>query len=177
MKFETTLRASQIDPTAFVAANATVVGDVTVGAESSLWFGVVARGDVEAIRIGRQSNIQDNSVLHGDPGEPCIIGDRVTVGHAAIVHGATVGDDVLVGMRAVILNGAEIGSGSLIAAGAIVTEGTIVPPGSLVLGVPAKIRGPVQPTHQEMIRHGAEHYVQAAAAYRIDGSWKPPVSK
>ncbi|MCO8121354.1 gamma carbonic anhydrase family protein [Stieleria sp. TO1_6] len=164
--FQLEFRADQIAASAFIAANATVLGDVSIGDESSVWFGAVVRGDTERIQIGQQSNIQDMSVLHADPGVPCVIGDRVTIGHAAIVHGATIEDDVLVGMRAVVLNGAKIGRGSVIAAGAVVTEGAQIPPGSMVTGMPAVVRGPVKQRHDEMIRHAAEHYVQAGAAYR-----------
>ncbi len=166
MEFQTEFRPGQIAGTAFLAAGAVVLGDVTVGERSSIWFGSVVRGDTEAIRIGTRSNIQDLSVLHADPGFPCTIGDEVTVGHGAIVHGATVEDRVLIGMRAVVLNGAVIGRGSLIAAGAIVTEGQSIPPGSLVAGLPAKVRGQVGDKHAAMIEHAAEHYVAAAAAYR-----------
>ena len=165
MPHETEFRPDLIDPTAMVADNAVLRGNVHVGSRSSVWFGVVARGDVAEIRIGQFTNIQDQTVLHGDPGFPCHIGDRVTVGHAAVVHGATVEDDVLVGMRAVLLNGVRVGSGSLIAAGSLVTEGTQIPPGSLVVGSPAKVRGPVTTAHQEMIRHGSQHYAELALAY------------
>lgn len=165
MQFDLDPRPDQIHDTAYIAPGSTLIGDVTVGSGSSIWFGVVARGDVVEIRIGELSNVQDNSVLHGDPGFPCKIGDRVTVGHAAVVHGATVEDDCLVGMRAVILNGAVIGSGSVIAAGAVVTEDMIVPPNSVVMGMPAKVRGQTTDVHAEMIRHGSAHYAAAAAAY------------
>jgi carbonic anhydrase/acetyltransferase-like protein (isoleucine patch superfamily) len=165
MEFETEFRSHQVADSAYLAPNTTVLGDVTVGQESSIWYGSVVRGDSERIIIGDQTNVQDLCVLHADPGEPCRLGDRVTVGHGAIVHAATVEDDVLVGMRAVILNGASIGRGSLIAAGAIVTAGTVVPPGSVVAGTPAVVRGPVQAKHTEMIRHAAEHYVRATRAF------------
>ncbi|OYP35207.1 gamma carbonic anhydrase family protein [Rhodopirellula sp. MGV] len=166
MKFQIDFRPDQVDQTVFRAEGAVVLGDVTIGRESSIWFHAVVRGDTEAVRIGCQTNIQDHCVLHADPGFPCTIGDRVTAGHGAIIHGATIEDDVLVGMRAVILNGAVVGRGSLVAAGAIVTEGLQIPPGSIVAGTPAKIRGQVSPRHEEMIRHGAEHYVLAGQAYR-----------
>ena len=118
---------NSIEPTALVAATAVVLGDVTIGAESSVWFGAIIRGDSEAIRIGRQTNVQDGCILHADPGFPCTLGDRVTLGHGAIVHGATVEDDCLIGMRAVIMNGAKIGRGSIVAVGSIVTEGPKFP--------------------------------------------------
>lgn len=130
----------QIAPDAWVAPTATVIGDVVVEAGASIWYGVVVRADRERISIGPDSNIQDNAVLHADPGSPVRIGRQVTVGHAAIVHGATVEDGCLVGMGSTVLNGAVIGAGSLVAAQALVTEGVVVPPRSLVAGVPAKVR-------------------------------------
>jgi len=166
MKIQTEFRAEQVAETAFIAAGATVLGDVQIGAESTVLFGAVIRGDTESIRIGKQSNVQDLSVLHADPGVPCVVGDRVTIGHGAIVHGATIGDDVMVGMRAVVLNGAVIGEGSLVAAGAVVTAGTTIPPGSVVTGMPGVVRGPVSKRHTEMINQAARHYVQTGKAYR-----------
>lgn len=166
MKFHTAFRPEQVSESVYIAPGATVLGDVTIGSESTILFGAVIRGDTESIRIGNQTNIQDLSVLHADPGVPCTLGDRVTVGHGAIVHGATIADDVLIGMRAVVLNGAVIGEGSLIAAGAVVTEGMSVPPGSIVTGMPAVVRGPVSERHSKMIRHAAQHYVKAGKAYR-----------
>ena len=132
MKF----RREFMDPSAFIAPGAVVLGDVTIGAESSVWFNAVIRGDTAAIRIGRQTNIQDLCVLHADAGFPCILGDRVTVGHSAIVHGAIVADDVMIGMRQVVMN-STIGAGSLVAVGAIVLEGMEIPPASVVMGFPA----------------------------------------
>jgi carbonic anhydrase/acetyltransferase-like protein (isoleucine patch superfamily) len=155
-----------IDPTAFVAPGAVVVGNVRVSAEASLWFGVVVRGDSEAVVIGPQSNIQDGSLLHADPGYPCRLGARVSLGHGAIVHGATVEDDVLIGMRATVLNGAIIGRGSVVAAGAVVTPGTIVPPNSMVMGLPGKVARLVTAADTEMIRRTAEHYVEFGRRYR-----------
>lgn len=165
MEFQTTHRPSQIDGTAFLADRVTVLGDVTIGQDSSVWFGTVIRGDTERVQIGARTNVQDLSVLHADPGFPCVIGDGVTIGHGAIVHGATVEEGVMIGMRAVILNGAQIGSGSMIAAGAVVTEQTQIPAGSFVAGVPAKVRGSVTSRHTEMIQHAAKHYVDAAKAF------------
>lgn len=159
-------RPELVDPTAFVAPGAVVLGDVTIGEESTIWFQAVLRGDTEAIRVGQQTNIQDGSILHADPGYPCVVGNRVTVGHGAIVHGAVVEDDVLIGMRAVVMNGAKIGAGSLIGVGAVVTEGTQIPPGSLVLGLPAKVLRPTSDADRERIRHAAEHYVAAGKEYR-----------
>lgn len=160
------LQASQIDPTAFIAPGAVVVGAVTVGAGASLWFGAVARGDVEAIFIGPGTNVQDGCILHADPGQPCRLGAQVTLGHGAIVHGATVEDEVLIGMRATVLNGAHIGRGSLIAAGALVPPDMVIPPGSLVMGLPAKVVRATSAADQAMIRASAEHYREFAQAYR-----------
>ncbi|MEZ6113508.1 MAG: gamma carbonic anhydrase family protein [Pirellulaceae bacterium] len=166
MASSTRFRPELVSDTAYIAPNATVLGDVTVGDQSSIWFGAVVRGDTEAIKIGRQTNVQDLCVLHADAGFPCTLGDRVTLGHAAIVHGATVEDDVLIGMRAVVMNGAKIGARSIVAVGAVVTEGTVIPPDSVALGAPARVRRAVEPRDLERIRHAAEHYVEAAAEYR-----------
>ena len=159
-------RPELVHPTAFIAPGAVVVGDVTLEEESSVWFNAVIRGDMDAIRIGPRSNVQDGAVLHADEGVPCTLGADVTVGHLALVHGATVGDNVLIGMRSVVMNGAVIGEGSLIAAGALVTEGTIIPPGSLVVGMPGKVARQLKPEHIERIRHAAAHYVANARRYR-----------
>jgi len=163
-----------IAATAWIAPNATVLGDVTIADQASIWFQAVIRGDVESIRIGGGTNIQDLCVLHADEGFPCVIGARVTVGHSAIVHGAIVEDEVMIGMRAVVMNGARIGSGSIVGVGAVVTEGTIVPPGSVVLGAPAKVKRPVAARDWDRIRHAAEHYIQAAEAYRLHFTARPP---
>ena len=129
----------KIDDDAFVAPTAVVVGAVTMGPRSSIWYGAVARADAEVIEIGEGSNIQDGCTLHSDPGFPLVVGRGVTVGHRVVLHGARIDDDVLVGMGSVVMNGAHIGSGSIVAAGAVVTQGTQVPAGSLVAGVPAKV--------------------------------------
>jgi carbonic anhydrase/acetyltransferase-like protein (isoleucine patch superfamily) len=162
-------RPDLVDPTAYLAPSAVVLGDVTIGGESSVWFGAVIRGDSEAIRIGRQTNVQDGCILHADPGYPCTLGDRVTLGHGAIVHGATVEDDCLIGMRSVVMNGAKIGRGSIVAVGSVVTEGTQVPPGSIAVGQPAKVKRETTERDRERIRHAAEHYVAAAKIYRESG--------
>jgi carbonic anhydrase/acetyltransferase-like protein (isoleucine patch superfamily) len=128
----------QVAPTAFVAEEATLVGDVVLGDKTSVWFGAVLRGDNEPIRIGTASNIQEGAVLHADPGFPLHIGDNVTVGHQAMLHGCTVGAGALIGIQAVILNGAVIGSESLVGAGAVITERKIFPGRTLILGAPAK---------------------------------------
>lgn len=166
MTIATRFRPDQVDPSVFIAPNATVLGDVTIDADASVWFQAVIRGDTEAIRVGRETNIQDGSVLHADPGFPCTLGERVTVGHGAIVHGATVEDDCLVGMRAVVMNGARIGAGSIVGVGAVVTEGTQIAPGSLVLGVPGRVVRTLQPSDRERIAHASQHYVTAGRAFR-----------
>ncbi|MFF4472418.1 gamma carbonic anhydrase family protein [Streptomyces sp. NPDC001599] len=130
----------KVDAEAFVAPTASVVGDVTLHAGASVWYGAVLRGDVERISVGANSNVQDNCTLHADPGFPVTVGERVSIGHNAVVHGATVEDDCLIGMGATVLNGAVIGAGSLVAAQALVPQGMRVPPGSLVAGVPAKVK-------------------------------------
>jgi carbonic anhydrase/acetyltransferase-like protein (isoleucine patch superfamily) len=132
-------KTPQVDPSAFVAEGAVVAGDVRLGARSSVWFGCVLRSEVESITIGAETNVQDLTVVHTDPGSPVVLGDRVSVGHRAVLHGCTIEDDVLVGMGAVILNGARIGRGALIGAGAVVTQGTEVPAGAMALGVPARV--------------------------------------
>jgi carbonic anhydrase/acetyltransferase-like protein (isoleucine patch superfamily) len=167
MLIDTQPHPEQVHPSAFIAPGAVVLGQVTVGAEASLWFGVVARGDTEAIIIGPQSNVQDGCVLHADPNQPCLLGARVSLGHGAIVHGAVVEDDVIIGIRATVLNGARIGSGSIVAAGAVVTPGTVVPPGSMVMGVPGRVTRPTTDADLEHIRRTAEHYVGFARTYRL----------
>src|SRR5438874_13017106 len=159
-------RPELIDRTAFIAPTAIVLGDVTIDGESSVWFGAVIRGDSEAIRIGRQTNVQDGCILHADAGFPCILGDRVTLGHGAIVHGASIEDDCLIGMRAVVMNGAKVGRGSIVAVGSVVTEGTEIPPGSIAMGQPARVKREVTERDRQQIRHAAEHYVAAAKVYR-----------
>lgn len=162
----TQFRASQCHPSVFIAPGAVVLGDVTIGEDSSVWFNAVIRGDTERIVIGKQTNIQDGCILHADAGFPCILGDRVTLGHGAIVHGATVEDDVMIGMRAVVMNGAKIGRGSIVAVGAIVLEEMHIPPGSVVMGTPAVIKREVTERDSVRIRHAAEHYVAAAKQFR-----------
>ncbi|HZZ28728.1 MAG TPA: gamma carbonic anhydrase family protein [Pirellulales bacterium] len=150
----------------FIAAGAIVIGDVHLDEESSVWFNAVLRGDTEAIRIGQRTNIQDGCILHADPGFPCTIGAGVTVGHGAIVHGAVVENDVLVGMRSVLMNGARIGTGSIIGTGTVVTEGTQIPPGSLVLGIPARVVRAVTPEELDQLQLTASRYVGQAKQYR-----------
>jgi carbonic anhydrase/acetyltransferase-like protein (isoleucine patch superfamily) len=157
----------KIAASAYIDQSAQVIGDVVVGERSSIWPNVTVRGDVNWIRIGEETSIQDNSVLHCDAGLfPLQIGSRVTVGHLAMLHGCTVEDECLIGIGAIILNGAKIGSGSVIAAGTVVPEGMQVPPQSMVMGVPAKVKRPVTPEEQERFRQNAKRYVEATAIYR-----------
>jgi carbonic anhydrase/acetyltransferase-like protein (isoleucine patch superfamily) len=142
-----------------------VLGHVDIAAKASVWFHAVVRGDSERITIGEGCNVQDQAVLHADPGFPCLLGHRVTVGHAAIVHGATIEDDVLIGMRAVVMNGARIGRGSLVGVGAVVLEGMDIPPESVVVGMPATLIRRTSDKDWERIRHAANHYIAAAREY------------
>ncbi|WP_329081170.1 gamma carbonic anhydrase family protein [Streptomyces niveus] len=151
-----------IDPTAFVAPTAVVLGEVTMAAGSSVWYHTVLRADGGPIVIGADTNIQDNCTVHVDLGSPVTIGARVSVGHNAVLHGCTVEDDVLVGMGAAVLNGARIGTGSLVAAQALVPQGMRVPPGSLVAGVPAKVKRELTEEEREGIRLNAAVYLELA---------------
>lgn len=157
----------KIAASAYIDTSAQIIGDVVVGERSSVWPNVTVRGDINSIRIGEETNIQDNSVLHVDPGPYALgIGDRVTVGHQAVIHGCTIGDDCLIGIGAVILSGARIGAGSVIAAAALVSEGMEIPPGSLVMGVPAKIRREVNEEEKARFRENNRRYVESARIFR-----------
>lgn len=151
-----------VSETAFIAPGAKVVGNVTLGEESGVWYNAVLRGDSDSVSIGARSNLQDGVAVHVDAGSPTVIGDDVSVGHNAVVHGCTIGNTVLVGMGAVVLSGAVIGDEVLIAGGAVVLGGTTVPSGSLVAGVPAKVRRALTEEEVSSIRANAEHYVQNA---------------
>ncbi|MFF9405562.1 gamma carbonic anhydrase family protein [Streptomyces anandii] len=159
-------REPRVDEGAFVAPTATVVGDVALSAGASVWYGAVLRGDVESIAVGADSNVQDNCTLHADPGFPVSVGERVSIGHNAVVHGATVEDDCLIGMGATVLNGAVIGAGSLVAAQALVPQGMRVPPGSLVAGVPAKVRRELTQEERQGISLNGTMYASLAGAHR-----------
>lgn len=161
----------KIAPSAYIDPSAQVIGAVEVGERSSIWPNVSARADVNIIRIGADSNVQDNSVLHCDEGPfPLLIGDRVTVGHMAMLHGCTIEDDCLIGIGAIILNGAKIGAGSVVAAGAVIPEGSEIPPGSMVMGVPGKVKRALTDEERERFRSNAKHYVEAARVYRDEPS-------
>ncbi|MEE2754413.1 MAG: gamma carbonic anhydrase family protein [Candidatus Latescibacterota bacterium] len=155
----------QLASTVFVANGAQLIGDVSVGDQSSVWFNAVLRGDNEPIRIGDHSNIQDGCVLHTDPGFPCVVGAWVTVGHNVVLHGCTVGDGATIGMGATVLNGASIGAGALVAANALVLEGFAVPPGVLVAGVPAKVRRELTESDVARFKQNAEGYVMRSRVY------------
>lgn len=149
----------------FIAHNATLIGDVTIGDKASVWFNTVIRGDTEAIIVGQETNIQDASVLHADPGFPLTIGKGVTVGHKAMLHGCTVGDYSLVGINAVILNGAVIGKHCLIGANTLVTEGMHIPDGSVVLGSPGKVHRTLPQEHKKALEESAQGYVKNAQRF------------
>jgi len=155
-----------IAPSAYIDDSAQVIGDVVIGEESSVWMNAVVRGDVNTIRIGARTNIQDGTIVHviRDPSHPTVVGDDVTVGHGAVLHGCTLGHRCLVGMGAILLNGSVVGEDSIVAAGTLVPEGMVVPPGSLVMGSPGKVRR--TPTADELgfIKQSAANYVQ----YRLN---------
>jgi len=154
-----------IDPSAYVDVSAQVIGDVHLGPESSIWMNVVVRGDVNHIRIGARTNIQDLALVHVmREAHPTVIGSDVTIGHSAVVHGCTIDDRCLIGMGAILLNGCHIGTGSIVAAGALVAEGTIVPPGSMVMGVPGKVKRGLTVEEDASIKWYANNYV----GYRLD---------
>jgi len=163
----------RIDEEAYTAPTSVVVGDVELGARSSVWYGAVLRGDCDGISLGAGSNVQDNCTVHADPGFPARIGDGVSVGHNAVLHGCTVEDDVLVGMSATVLNGARIGRGSLVAAHALVPQGMDVPPGSLVAGVPARVKRELTAEEREGIKANTAMYVELARRHRESVPGRP----
>jgi carbonic anhydrase/acetyltransferase-like protein (isoleucine patch superfamily) len=152
---------------AYIDASAQVIGDVVIGERSSVWPNVSIRGDVNYVRVGEETSIQDNSVLHVDREHyPCIVGNRVTVGHRVVLHGCEVEDDALIGIGALVLNGAKIGRGAVVGAGALVPEGMVVPANRVVMGVPAKVRREVTPQEQERFRTNCASYVEITSIYR-----------
>ncbi|GBQ25869.1 gamma carbonic anhydrase family protein [Gluconacetobacter azotocaptans] len=152
--------------TGYVAPNATLIGAITLGAEASVWFGAVLRGDSERIAIGAGSNVQDNSVLHTDPGFPLEVAENVTIGHMVVLHGCRIGAGSLIGMGSVIMNGAQIGRNCLVAAGSLIPEGKIFPDGSVIRGRPGTIVGPVTPEHEAMMQRASLSYRDRARRYR-----------
>ncbi len=154
-----------LDPSCFVSENASIIGDVSLGKESSIWFGAVVRGDVEKISIGERTNVQDLCVLHVETTYNLSIGDDVTIGHKAILHGCDVGNRVLIGMGVIIMNGARIGDDCIIGAGALITEGMQIPPRSLVIGMPGRVKRELTDAEIESIKRSAEEYAKLAAEY------------
>jgi carbonic anhydrase/acetyltransferase-like protein (isoleucine patch superfamily) len=161
----------KIAASAYIDSSAQVIGDVEIGERASVWPNVTIRGDVNYIRIGEESNVQDNSVIHVEHDiYPTILGDRVTVGHSVTLHGCVIEDDCLIGIGAIVLNGAKIGKGTVVAAGALVPEEMEVPPGSMVMGVPARIKRELKPEEVERFRENAQNYVRYRQIYREEPS-------
>lgn len=157
----------RIAPSAYIDPSAQVIGDVVIGERSSVWPNVSIRGDVNHIRIGEETSIQDNTVLHVDHMVyPCIVGNRVTVGHSVVLHGCEVEEDALIGIGAIVLNGAKIGAGAVVAAGALVPEGMVVPPNVVVMGAPAKVKRDVTPDEKQRFRKNCDNYVKISAIYK-----------
>tara|TARA_Y100001970_G_scaffold51797_1_gene65496 strand:- start:298 stop:813 length:516 start_codon:yes stop_codon:yes gene_type:complete len=150
----------------WIAPNATVIGNVKLLKDASVWFNAVLRGDVELITVGQGSNVQDGAIIHTDPGFPCTIGKNVTVGHLAMLHGCEIGDGSLIGIGSVILNGAKIGKNCIIGSKALVTEGMEIPDGAMVLGIPGKVKKILNEEEQSVVSLGAEHYIQNYKKYK-----------
>ncbi len=165
MKLNFNEQTPNIHNSVFVASNATIIGNVSMDLQSSAWFGAVIRGDFDKIEIGQRSNIQDLCVVHTSKNQPVILGEDVTVGHRAILHGCKINDRVLVGMGSIIMNDVEIGEDCIVAAGAVVTEGTRVPSGSLVMGLPAKVKRKITNEELDQIKVAASHYIDYAKIY------------
>lgn len=161
-----TIPSPIIPASAWIADTATVRADVTLGEDVSVWFSAVIRGDEAPVTVGDRSNIQDGAVLHVSAGFPCVIGREVTIGHGAIVHGCTIGDNALIGMGATVLDGATVGSGAMVGAGTLVPPGMEIPPGMLALGVPARIIGPLSPSQIAMGTHAVRNYIRRKEDYR-----------
>lgn len=158
-------KSPQLGDGAWVADSAEVIGDVELGPDASVWFGAVVRGDTERIRIGRNSNVQDLSVLHADPGKPLSIGDNVTIGHQVMLHGCTIGDNSLIGIQAVVLNDAKIGRNCIVGAGSVVTEGKEFPDNSVIMGAPAKVVRTLDEEAARRIAEGSVHYLENARRF------------
>lgn len=156
----------QVDSSALIQPGAQIIGDVRIGAESSLWFNVVARGDINSIRIGRRTNVQDGTVIHVCSDRPVVVGDEVTIGHNATIHGCTIGDGCLIGMGSIVLDGAVLGAEVLLAAGSLVAPGSQFPPGTLVMGSPARVKRELQPEEIAVLRQSAANYVTLLQNYR-----------
>ena len=158
--------APTVDARAWVAPGAVVVGNVSIGPETSIWYNAVVRGDSDAVRIGSRSNVQDGAVIHTQRGDAAVIGDDVSVGHLAMIHGATIEDGCLIGMHATVLTGAVVGTGSLVAAGAVVPQGMVVPPHSLVVGVPARVARQLSDEDRESVRMNSVRYLETTEHHR-----------
>ena len=169
-------RTPRIAAGAYIASSADVIGDVEIGENSSIWFQCVLRGDIDPIRIGENSNIQDGTIVHTIAGSPVVVGDWVAVGHRVVLHGCTVASHCLIGMGAVLLNGVRVGEGSIVAAGALVAEGTVIPPRSLYMGIPAKLRRELQPSEQTFIDMHSVHYLQYKNQYLAEAALAFPTS-
>jgi gamma-carbonic anhydrase len=156
----------RIASSAYIDPSAVIIGDVEIGNRSSVWPCVTVRGDTALIKVGSETSIQDNTVMHADEGIPCTVGNRVTVGHSVVLHGCTVEDEALIGIGAIILNGAVIGKGAVVAAGSLIPENMEVAPGTLVMGVPAKPRRAVTEEEQRRFAEGVRHYVEKAAIFQ-----------
>lgn len=159
-------RSPKVDPTAFVAPTATLIGDVTIAEGASVWFGCVLRGDMDRIEVGARSNVQDNTTIHTDAGDPTIVGPDVTIGHAALVHSSVIERNVLIGQASVLVGRNRVGADSIIGAGAVVPEGVEIPARSLVLGVPGKVVRQIGPEDERWTVRAAKHYVELGAHYR-----------
>lgn len=167
--FQTKFRPDQIHPSVFIGQGAVIVGDVTLAEACSVWFNATLRGDTTPIKIGPGTNIQEGAIFHADPGYPAIIGGGVTIGHGAVIHGAKVGNNILIGMRAVLLNGVVLGENCLVGANALLTENKVFPPGSLILGSPASAIRLLTPEEIERNRRTAAIYVERARAFKAAG--------
>ena len=167
--YHTQFRPGQIHPSVFIARGVVIVGDVTLAEDASVWFNAVLRGDTDALTIGARTNIQDGCIFHADPGYPTVVGAGCTIGHRAIIHGAQVGDNTVIGMGAILLNGVVVGENSIVGAGALLTQGKIWPPGSLILGSPAKVSRELTPDEIDSNRQSAKGYVEKALAFKTEG--------
>ena len=161
----TQFHPDKIHSTVFIGQGAVIVGDVTIAEECSVWFNATLRGDTTPVRIGPRTNIQEGCIFHADPGFPAIVGAGVTVGHGAVIHGARVGDNCLIGIRSVLLNGVVVGENSIVGANSLLTQGKIYPPGSLIIGSPAKVARELTPEEIESNREAARHYVERSRAF------------
>ena len=162
---ELNAKRPETEKASFIAENATIIGDVKLEEGTTVWYGAVIRGDGDSIRIGKNTNIQDNCVVHVDPDNPVSIGEGVTIGHSCIIHGCTIGDNCLIGMGSIIMIGAKIGDNCLVGAGALITENKEFPAGSKIIGSPAKIKSEVTEKDLELIKYSADYYLKDAAIY------------